>query len=157
MFITSLKINKIGRREWILLNDLNFKFVKPVTVFFKGQAYTLDTLTAPKGAYTDGASTPQLLWRVAPPMTGNHAEPSVIHDYLYRSEMFPRYICDVAYKLMLLANGAGISKSNAMYGGVRVGGWATWLDHSFKSLEDARKLLPDYPWGTNRFASGRGE
>lgn len=153
MFETSLKTDKTGEREWVLLEDLRFRFPKPVAVRCRGQVYTLDTLVAPSGAHTDGASTPQVLWRVAPPMTGNHAEPSVMHDYLYRTEMFPRYVCDVAYRLMLLGNGAVAAKGNAMYAGVRAGGWVTWSkDHSFASLENARKLLPDHPWGPNRFA-----
>lgn len=153
MFETSLKTDKIGAREWKLTDALVFNFASPVEVTCKGQVYTLDTLVAPQGAHTDGASTPQFLWRVAPPMTGDHAEPSVMHDYIYRTEMFPRYVCDVAYRLMLLANGTGTAKSNGMYAGVRAGGWVTWSkDHSFVSLENARKLLPDHAWGPNRFA-----
>ena len=153
MFATSLKTDKTGPKEWVLTDDLIFVFASPAKIKCEGQVYTLDTLVAPKGAHTDGASTPQLLWRVAPPMTGDHAEPSVMHDYLYRTEMFPRYVCDVAYRLMLLNNGAGKAKSNSMYAGVRAGGWVTWSkDHSFASLENARMLLPDHPWEPNRFA-----
>jgi hypothetical protein len=153
MFATSLKTDKIGTKEWVLTDDLVFNFPNPVEVKCKGQVYTLDTLVAPQGAHTDGASAPQFLWRVAPPMTGDHAEPSVMHDYIYRTEMFPRYVCDVAYRLMLMSNGVGTVKSNVMYAGVRAGGWATWSkDHSFASLENARMLLPDHPWEPNRFA-----
>jgi len=153
MFRTSLHTEKIAPREWVLTDDLVFVFPNPVKIPHGGKIYILDTLVAPKSAHTDGASTPWLFWWTLPPMTGNHAEPSVMHDYIYRTEMFPRYVCDVAYRLMLLANGVGMVKSNAMYAGVRVGGWVTWSkDHSFSSLENARIYLSDYSWGENRFA-----
>jgi hypothetical protein len=61
---TSIKVEKIGRRKWRLLEE----FITPHA-------------TVPAGFTTNGASSPRLLWPFVSPAT-DFFEAAVVHDYL---------------------------------------------------------------------------
>lgn len=64
MVSTTIKVEKIGRRKWRLLQE----FITPFE-------------TVPAGFTTNGASSPRLLWSFVSPAT-DFFEAAVVHDYL---------------------------------------------------------------------------
>lgn len=70
MLIQPLNTTKIGPKLWVLN--------APMIIVVSGKTWRV-----PKGFVTDGASVPRLLWRIATPMSGAHAEAAVLHDWLY--------------------------------------------------------------------------
>ncbi len=94
-----LKTVKIGPQLW--------KLTSPMIIHVKGVTYTV-----PTDFITDGASVPRPLWRIAPPMTGRHAEAAVLHDYLYSLDckLYSTTSHEVADRIFLAAmKGMGTS------------------------------------------------
>lgn len=86
-------------------------------------------VTIPAGTYTDGTSTPRVLWRVAPPMTGLHRRAAWIHDWLYRmpktkglKPVVTKEYADDIYLEILELDGVSYLKRMALYNGVRAFG-----------------------------------
>lgn len=100
------------------------------------------TFVVPKGFITDGASVPRALWRIAPPMTGTHAEAAVLHDYLYSLDCLTRFTHHEADKIFLDAmQGMGTSwfVRNTLYSGVYTCGGL-----SFRKVLSKDKCTPDH-------------
>jgi hypothetical protein len=74
-FATALKIEVIGNRSWMLIDDL---------VFYSGQYR--GRFVAPAGFQTDLASVPRLVWNVFPKV-GLHDKAAVIHDAGYANAL----------------------------------------------------------------------
>ncbi len=116
-FFTELDARLTGRREWELLSPLGYR------------SDLLDcTILVPTGFQTDFASVPRIpviftLW-------GDRAHrEAVIHDYLYRMDSEPvvsRKEADRVFLEAMKARGKPRYISQAMYRGVRVGGWAAF-------------------------------
>lgn len=94
------------------------QFLDPLIV----QAYAKGTIdTAPKYFITDLASTP---WLVKPVLKGIEDRACVvIHDWLYCQSKLTREKCDALFYKMLLATGADQRRAQAMFSGLRIGGW----------------------------------
>lgn len=71
MFKTPLQVEKIGTNNWKLLAPLLYDDEK------NNIRYLI-----PVGFTTNFANVPWWLWWFCPPVAGDHAEPSVLHDYL---------------------------------------------------------------------------
>jgi hypothetical protein len=128
MFITKLRTEKIDKRLWRLLSQLVFRsddqdFIDLVTtsgllisgnpVVKKDGRFVI--LRVPRGFCSDGASSPPFAWSLCPPMGGNHAEPSVLHDYLYKEvPEIARIYKDQIFELAMRVNGVGLAKRKLM-------------------------------------------
>ena len=100
MFKTSLQVEKIGENRWRLLAPLVYDGSEQITV--------------PAGFETDFASVPRIAWRICPPVAGNHAEPSVLHDYLCEnSKDQPKN--DKIFLEAMTVNGVGWFKRTVMF------------------------------------------
>ena len=64
-----------ARPNWAILKQLDYGIGRP------GSS---NRIIAPKGFVTDGASTPQILWWLFPPVA-SYLPAAVIHDLLYRT------------------------------------------------------------------------
>jgi hypothetical protein len=99
-------------------DGLHHVLTKPLT-------YTTDqneTVTAPIGFWTDGASVPRFLWRIYPPF-GEYFRAAVVHDFMYYRGEFVRSKCDGIFKEAVRACGCSRVTEWALYTGVRIGGW----------------------------------
>lgn len=70
-FLTPLRIEKIGDRRWLLIDDLIFRSAK-----YPG------LVVAPRGFQTDFASIPRFVWSIWPPV-GRWDWAAVVHDGAY--------------------------------------------------------------------------
>lgn len=112
-------------REWVL--------IEPVSLTLPSG----DTITAPVGFRTDGASVPRCLWWLFPRIDSYFAA-AVIHDWLYRNGGrvdFPPYrlgqhASDRVFLLGCEACGTGYVWRRLMYYAVRFGG-----ERSFRGIE----------------------
>lgn len=95
------------------------------------------------GFVTDGASIPRTLWAlIGNPFSPNVMAPALVHDALYRAELFPRRECDQELSALMKMNGrAAANKAGAFYLGVRLGGWWVWFRHRKRSIIQARELV----------------
>lgn len=112
-----------------------FQLIKPVT-------YTTDSglqITVRMGFITDFASIPRWYrWRFDP--CGKHGRAAIIHDWLYASEKLPRDQADRIFLEAMAADNVNSWNRKVMYRAVRLGGGATWADHTDESVEAARQV-----------------
>lgn len=74
---------------------------------------------------TDFNSVPRPLWVWFPPW--ECPEAAIVHDWLYRyPEQRKRKACDQIHRRIMEIKGERTSKRNAVYLGIRAGGWRTW-------------------------------
>lgn len=61
-------------------------------------------ISVPAGFKTDLASIPRLFWNLLPPF-GKYTNAAIVHDYLYRTRIFPRAKADkVLWQAMKFSN-----------------------------------------------------
>lgn len=115
-FLTPLRIEKIGARRWLLIDDLIFR-----SVDLSG------LVVAPRGYQTDLASIPRLAWPVFPKEDLYDAG-AVIHDAAYGNalttmtgdRMFViKPIADALFREAILALGVSAWRANLMYWAVQ--------------------------------------
>jgi len=98
--------------NWVLLKNLEIKLEK---VYF-----------VPKGTTTDFASIPRWLWCIFPPHDYEYLRASILHDFLYRSQIKPRRVADKLFLKAMLKDGTPKWKAYLMYFAVRVFGRFAW-------------------------------
>ena len=131
-FSGDLKLTEeVGHPFFVVSDDLRFECPKLKV-----------TVTVRKGERTDLYSVPKPLRGMVSAMQKS-AIPAVLHDHAYRKQIFGRKGRKYADKLLLSAmqqinaeaikagNGRLFSRSRmaAIYGGVRLGGWAAYNKH----------------------------
>lgn len=104
-------------RTWRL--DAAFGFWSPLCGY----------VTVPAGFVTDLASVPRLFWDILPPF-GTYTRATVVHDYLYRTQLLPRDKADRILLQAMVACGTGLLARTIIYWNVRWFGEAAWLDDS---------------------------
>ncbi len=80
-----------------------------------------EEITVPRGAQSDGASTPAVLWSSIPPF-GEHWKPALLHDFLYRNTKRPKDECDRIFLDAMCECGVPGTECLAIYEGVRLCG-----------------------------------
>lgn len=101
------------------------------------------TYCVPAGFITDGASVPRAFWRIAPPMTGPHAEAAVLHDFLYSLDCLDISIkthhdADKVFLDVMEGMGTSLFVRRTLYSGVYSCGF-----FSFKKTLSKDKCTPD--------------
>lgn len=118
-FLTPLRLEKKGERDWILLEP--FKFYSAVN---------LRTFTVPAGTVTDLASIPRILWSIFPKV-GRQDGPSVVHDGGYSGVLVDvmgnplrptKKVVDGLFLEGMLVAGVSPRKAKEMYWAVRMFG-----------------------------------
>ena len=107
-----------------------------VDIHFEDVVYEI---TIKKGYQCDLASIPRMFWSVYPP-DGAYRYSAILHDMLYQSEMFTRYINDNIFKLGMHES-VPDSVRNLFYNGVRVGGSFVYKGHTEETIANAIKYL----------------
>lgn len=86
-------------------------------------------ITVPAGFTTDFASIPRLPLMFMLLGDTEH-EAAVIHDYLYATGEVTRATADSVLHEASIASGHSLSEANAIWLGVRIGGWLAWNTHA---------------------------
>lgn len=107
-FSGSLDLRAYKAGEWVLLED--FKYHSKAGVDY----------VVPKWFISDLASTP---WIVEPLLNAEDRPAGVVHDWLYCSQIVSQAEADALFREMLETLGWGVVRRNAMYSGLRIGGW----------------------------------
>lgn len=134
--------------------NLNLRYIDGrrylITDDFIVDTDTVGLITVPAGETTDFNSTPRALWSIMPPQ--DYAEAGVAHDFLYttgvrvvvdggtgaqRHEPITRAEADATHRELLIYRGCPRWKVEAMYWGLRVGGWRVWNTYR---AQDATRL-----------------
>jgi hypothetical protein len=105
MFKSPLQVEKIGENKWELLAPLVYEGTRRYII--------------PTGFKTDFASVPRIFWYLCPPIAGNHAEPSVLHDYLCENYDDQPH-ADKMFLEAMQANDVGWFKRTIMFQAVRL-------------------------------------
>lgn len=104
----------------ILRDGITARLLAPFRVRSRGML-----IEAPKGMDTDFASVPRFFWRWLPPW-GRYSPAVVIHDWLYKSGKVSRAEADLILLDLMERLGVSWIKRQAIYRGVRLGGWVAW-------------------------------
>ena len=118
-FLGPLDCRQIDGTHWQLLSGL---------VFMRASG---ELVSAPTGFVTDFASTPQILWSLGMPSSGEYDAAAVIHDRMYQTHAIgfrpiQRAEADDVFYEAMLALGVWRSKAWLMWLGVRIGGAGPW-------------------------------
>lgn len=110
MFTTPLDLRADKPGSWVLLSPLIWKSHVSYIV--------------PAGTTTDLASIPKIFRNILE-RNGRSRRPSVLHDFLYQTQLIPRSDADTLFLDALKAEGVGASRY-LYYNAVRLGGWIAW-------------------------------
>jgi len=100
--------------------------------YFVGEEYSEDRIVVPKGFETDLASVP---WPASMliPKSGKYNPAAVLHDYICSTQERPRAECDRIFLEAMEVVGVPLVKRRIMYRAVRMFGWISWRNHSYKN------------------------
>lgn len=93
-----------------------------------------EKIEVPVGQKTDFGSVPQALWWLLSPI-GLGTRAFVLHDYLYTIQKYTRAKSDAVLLEALGVLGVPWLKREAIYMGVRAGGFAAWNQHKKENQE----------------------
>lgn len=119
MFLTPLRGEAVGKRDWKLTDDLD---------------YLTDNrglIRVPVDFVSDLASIPAP-FRVLIPVNGLHRKAAVLHDWLYFNDgdlgiyKYTRAEADALFLQAMTRSGVAPWRRNIMYAAVRLGGWPYW-------------------------------
>jgi|TARA_B110000908_G_C10259179_1_gene457856 hypothetical protein len=105
MQYSQLKIVKISKRRWQLLEDWKTPFG-----------------VVQKGFISNGANVPRILWSIIPP-AGELFEAAIVHDYHYYMALGTKKSSDLAFKQVALDFGVSKFTATAAYYAVYLFGW----------------------------------
>lgn len=134
MFLTKLRVEKIGRKEgreiWKLTDELKYDF--------ESTEFGTIHITVPIGFNTDFASIPRapVVWLL---FSGEGDEAATIHDYLYRvdsSPWVPKDFADRIFYQAMVDMGVEDMKCKSMYQAVHQFG-----DSSYHKLKVEDHLI----------------
>lgn len=123
-FLNTPSMRPYGDEEWILCEPLIYCTSED------------DVICAPVGFIHNLASIPQAFqWLL--PVNDRHKLAAVLHDYLYTVQPVSRARADALFLEAMESLGVSWWKRNAMYAGVRAGGWVAW-DRNAEQLNARR-------------------
>jgi hypothetical protein len=96
-----------------------------------------DGFTVPAGFESDGASLPRFFWRLlGHPFNMLYLREAILHDFFYRTQIYPRKIADKLF-FELLKKKMPV-RSFFIYGALRIFGWIAW-NHNKKKIRGCNK------------------
>lgn len=122
-----------SRTIWILHEDFIFGFTCN-NIEYK--------FVLKKDYLSDGASTPQLIWWIFPPLDIRWFAPALGgHDPFYGGRIFPRWFNDLFLRLGMKVKKAGKFAQWSFYIAVATWGWMAYLRQTPKSIQENRDML----------------
>jgi hypothetical protein len=128
-FTGPLQFQDNGGFPFVLLKALSY--VTAVVPRYPTTRVLGRIITVPAGFKTDLASIPRVLWNVLPPV-GSYDAAAVVHDYLYQHNGVTRRQADDILHEAMGVLGVSSAVREAIYLGVRLGGWVTWRRYRSK-------------------------
>jgi hypothetical protein len=126
-FDGELDVRYIDGHGWRVLDPFTFRLGEPDGPEF---------VTVGIGFVTDFASIPFFLKGLWPSPGGAWDKPAVIHDCLYKARtvshingshrIIDRAEADAIFREAMTATNTRVTAKNAIYAGVRIGGWNAW-------------------------------
>ncbi len=114
-FPLTLQADYIGAGRWQL------------TAPFEYQSKKYGVIRVPIGAISDGASIPQFAFSlIGGRWTGKYVEGSIIHDHLYKIQIYTRRKSDKIFLEAMKNSGVSFWKRRLMFLAVRFRGWIPW-------------------------------
>ncbi len=80
-----------------------------------------EVIKVPAGFITDFASVPRLFWNIFPPY-GRWGKAAVVHDWCYKTQLYPRKKCDRVFLQGMKVLGVCWWRRKVMYRAVRLFG-----------------------------------
>jgi hypothetical protein len=117
-FTTPLIVEHIDGRIWEVAQPFEYHLVYPAK-------YTSDIIYVHKKFRMDFASIPRIFWSILPP-TGLYGKAAVIHDWLYRTQIYTRKRADQIFLEAMEVLGVAKWKRVVIYRSVRMFGWNAW-------------------------------
>lgn len=117
-FTTPLRVEFLNGRLW--------KTIEPF-VFQYGNypAAPCVTIEVPRDFVMDFASIPRIFWSILPP-TGIYGKAAVVHDWLYRKQIYDRKTADLMFLQGMEVLEVPKWKRVVIYRSVRLFGWNAW-------------------------------
>lgn len=125
-FTEPLIVELVGNNEWRVYKE--FTYIREP--YPDGPK-----IIVPAGFNTDFASVPRIFWIFISPVD-RHGKAAVLHDYMYRTEMFPRHICDYIFKEAMTSINVAGWKKFLIYWNVRIFGFFVWLKRKLTTKTD---------------------
>jgi len=102
------------------LNTKCWKLIEPFEYYTETRG--IETIIkVPRGFITDFATVPRFLWTIFPPWD-KYGKAAVIHDYIYKTERFSRFLCDSIFFEAMTVLKVPTWKKELMYLAVRLFG-----------------------------------
>jgi len=109
-----------------------------------GSSKDLRKVEVPAGFITDFASVPRIFWSVLP-RDGVYVYPAIIHDYMYWVQDAVRDIADETLREGMQDFKVDTVSINAIYWGVRAGGWSAWAANAKLKEGGERRVIKKFP------------
>ena len=99
-------------------------------VYYAGHEGSAEAYVVPAGFRTDLGSVPRTLWPLLGHPAGRAAAGYVLHDWLYHCQVVSQARADWLLLEACAVLGVSWAKRQAIYLGVRAGGWSAWRRHA---------------------------
>lgn len=108
-----------------------------------GEDFSIEELNIviPKGFKTDLASMPRIFWWIVPPF-GDYNEAAIVHDYLYKNNIYSQQVCDKIFLDIMKMYGVNILTRWVLYTGVRLFGFITYKQYAHRTRKKYRSKYP---------------
>lgn len=120
-----------SNKYWTLLEDIEWSIGKSEV-----------TLTVPAGFVTDYASVPQGLWSIGLSPHDRYSRASIIHDYLYWSQVCTKEQSDRLMVIAMKDSKVGSFDEFAVYKGVQYGGQKSWDENTELRKKGLPRVIP---------------
>jgi hypothetical protein len=111
-----------------------------LTTSFQASIDNMFDICAPIG-YEFEVSIPWGFRNTFDPVNPRYRAGGCIHDLLWKTEYFPRWVCDRIFLAALLKLRVSWMQRNIMYVAVRMASKGTWTRHTVNSVRKARNLM----------------
>lgn len=135
-FTTPLIVEHLDGRQWRVVEPFEYHIEYPAN-------FDSDILSVPTDFNMDFASIPRIFWAILHP-TGLYGKAAVLHDWLYRTQIYSRARSDLIFKEAMEVLGVPAWKVYVIFKAVRYFGWNAWRKRK-KELENAKKREADLP------------
>jgi len=126
-------------------SDEIYATTKPISwIPNPGSAKELQKVDVPAGFITDFASVPRIFWSVLP-RDGVYVYPAIIHDYMYWMQDAVRDVADETLREGMQDFKVDPVSVNAIYWGVRAGGWSAWAANAKLKQAGERRIIQKFP------------
>ncbi|MEH6344306.1 MAG: DUF1353 domain-containing protein [Bermanella sp.] len=120
--------------QWVVWQDM--KFVAQL------EDKTMASIEVPRGFVTDLASTPRRFWAIYPPF-GKYLSASILHDYLYWTQICERDVADSIFYQTMKASGVDQTTQALFLMVLRSQGAEAWRENKIDKQKGLVRIVPD--------------